>query len=1001
MSVAKFEIGDLVWAKKKDYPLWPAKISQPPKEEKKKGMHYVCFLKTETCAWVPIKKIQHHAEHLIPPYYEKKSPFLKLAIDEIILLSKDKLCKEASKVSPEIGVQNLEEKESMEDKQLMEEKQPPIERCSYEVKSTVKEKHSYKEGKQLSLKKPVKEKQPPVKQKKLSLKKPVKEKQPLVEEKQPSLKEPVKEKQPPVEEKQPSSKEPVKEKQLPVEEKQPSLKEPVKEKQPHVEEKQPSVKEPAKEKQPPVEEKKPSSKEPVKEKQPPVKQKKLSLKKPVKEKQPLVEEKQPSLKETEPVKEKQPHVEEKQPSSKEPVKKKKPPVEEKQPLKEPVKEKQPLVDEKQPSPKEPVKEKQPPVEEKQPSLKEPKEKQSSLKEPVKEKQPPVEEKQPLKEQVKEKQPLVDEKQPSPKEPVKEKQPPVEEKQPSLKEPVKEKQPSVEEKQPLKEPVKEKPPVTEKKPTLKKPLKEKQSSLKKQVKKKHPVEEKKVPIKKQRIEEKQPPIKENLTSIKKNPVKGKQVKKILSREKPKKVEKAGDSVKSQRVVGRKRSLSKGSVIGETSMSGLVPCPKIQKLDEDDSSHNKSSTDLSNPKNPKLDDDKHSVSSSSSNQSVYPGLIFRGFNDDDDCSVSSLSSHHSQSRKVVRHRKVQQKVKKLDDNHSLNSPSESYAFTFSDKKIFIPHREPSPVDNQYEERFKMKHVIPTSKKIGFLGLGKMGRRIVKNLLIAGHKLIVWNRTKDKCKEFVEAGATQAENPAEVVKAADIIFNCVSDVYAVKTILFCPDGVLKGLEDSCAGEKNVKGYIEMSSIGYESSQEIANDIILNGGRYLEACMTGTKTSANLGALFILASGDEGIFQECLTCFHAIADNTYFLSDEIGVSSLFSITLSMCTGTAYAALAEVAALANRLKIDMTDVLALLRMRGIASKPLLEKGRNMIKGEFFNVEHSLINQQKDMDLALELSNDYNHPLHMAAAANEVYKHAKMLGYGDHDVSAVFRGVKH
>ncbi|GFQ77102.1 putative oxidoreductase GLYR1 homolog [Trichonephila clavata] len=816
----------------------------------------------------------------------KKITFSKLAIDEIILLSKDKLCKEASKVSPEIGVQNLEEKESMEDKQLMEEKQPPIKRFPMKGNQLLR-KSIPKEAS--------KRKQPPVKQKKLSLKKPVKEKQPLVEEKQPSLKEPAKEKQPPVEEKQPSSK------------------------------------------------------EPVKEKQPPVKQKKLSLKKPVKEKQPLVEEKQPSLKE--PVKEKQPPVEEKQPSSKEPepVKEKQPPVEEKQPFsKEPVKEKQLPVEEKQSSLKEPVKEKQPPVEEKQPSSKE----------PVKEKQPPVEEKQPLKEQVKEKQPLVEEKQPSPKEPVKEKQPPVEEKQPFLKEP-------------------------------------------KQVKRKHPVEEKKVPIKKQRIEEKQPPIKENLTSIKKNPVKGKQVKKILSREKPKKVEKAGDSVKSQRVVGRKRSLSKGSVIGETSMSGLVPCPKIQKLDEDDSSHNKSSTDLSNPKNPKLDDDKHSVSSSSSNQSVYPGLIFRGFNDDDDCSVSSLSSHHSQSRKVVRHRKVQQKVKKLDDNHSLNSPSESYAFTFSDKKIFIPHREPSPVDNQYEERFKMKHVIPTSKKIGFLGLGKMGRRIVKNLLIAGHKLIVWNRTKDKCKEFVEAGATQAENPAEVVKAADIIFNCVSDVYAVKTILFCPDGVLKGLEDSCAGEKNVKGYIEMSSIGYESSQEIANDIILNGGRYLEACMTGTKTSANLGALFILASGDEGIFQECLTCFHAIADNTYFLSDEIGVSSLFSITLSMCTGTAYAALAEVAALANRLKIDMTDVLALLRMRGIASKPLLEKGRNMIKGEFFNVEHSLINQQKDMDLALELSNDYNHPLHMAAAANEVYKHAKMLGYGDHDVSAVFRGVKH
>ncbi|GFQ82947.1 oxidoreductase GLYR1-like protein [Trichonephila clavata] len=113
-------------------------------------------------------------------------------------------------------------------------------------------------------------------------------------------------------------------------------------------------------------------------------------------------------------------------------------------------------------------------------------------------------------------------------------------------------------------------------------------------------------------------------------------------------------------------------------------------------------------------------------------------------------------------------------------------------------------------------------------------------------------------------------------------------------------------------------MSSIGYESSQEIANDIILNGGRYLEACMTGTKTSANLGALFILASGDEG------------------------VSSLFSITLSMCTGTAYAALAEVAALANRLKIDMTDVLALLRMRGICIQATSRKRKKHDKRRIF-----------------------------------------------------------
>ncbi|GFU44208.1 putative oxidoreductase GLYR1 homolog [Trichonephila clavipes] len=302
--------------------------------------------------------------------------------------------------------------------------------------------------------------------------------------------------------------------------------------------------------------------------------------------------------------------------------------------------------------------------------------------------------------------------------------------------------------------------------------------------------------------------------------------------------------------------------------------------------------------------------------------------------------------------------------------------------------------------MKHLEPTKKKIGFLGLGKMGQRIVKNLLMSRHIVNIWNRTKDKCKLFVEAGAIACKSPAEVVENSDIIFNCVSDVFAVKTILFCPDGVLKGLENCCTNEKIFKGYVEMSTIGYESSVEIASDINDKGGRYLEACMTGTRTAANLGKLFIVASGDRYVFEECASCFHAIAENALFVSTTIGISSKLSNTLSMCIGTGYAALAEATSLANRLNVNMDDILTLLQIRGIAPIPLLANGTNMIKSEYFNVEHSLKNQQKDMDLGLRLSDDYDHPLYLAAAANEVYKHAKMLGYGDLDVSAVVEGLK-
>ncbi|GFU47478.1 hypothetical protein TNCV_4823551 [Trichonephila clavipes] len=443
MSEESFEVGDLVWVKKENYPLWPAKISQPPKEENGKEeekMCYVCFLGSETCDWVANKKIQRHAEHLIPPNYEKTSPFLKNAIDEIILLSKNKPFKEVTKASPQV-VENLEEKESMVDKQLMEEEQSPI-----------KKRHSYK-GDATTLK-----------------------------SKQPSLKEPVKGKQPPVKEKQRISKEP------------------------------------EKEKQPPVEEKQPSSKEPENEKQPPVEEKKVSLKKRVKNNHPLVEEM------------------------------------------------------------------------------------------------------------------------------------------------------------------------------------------------------KLPIKKQRISKKQPSIKENQTSINTNPVreKRKQLEQIASTGKVSK--KAGYSVKSPRVVERKRSLSKESVIGETSMSGSVPCSsKIQKIDDDDdslrSSHSGLSADLSNPKDLKSDDeDSVSGVSSISSSDWHPELLCRSFktkdDDDDDRSVSSSSSRQSPRCEIVRPRK--------DEPNFQNLIPQLRAMNLLFLKIrffFIPDREPSPVDDQYEKRLKMKHLEPTKERLGF--------------------------------------------------------------------------------------------------------------------------------------------------------------------------------------------------------------------------------------------------------------------------------------------------
>ncbi|CAL1279523.1 unnamed protein product [Larinioides sclopetarius] len=306
--------------------------------------------------------------------------------------------------------------------------------------------------------------------------------------------------------------------------------------------------------------------------------------------------------------------------------------------------------------------------------------------------------------------------------------------------------------------------------------------------------------------------------------------------------------------------------------------------------------------------------------------------------------------------------------------------------------------------LKHVPPTSKKIGFLGLGNMGQGIAKNLLGSGHDVTVWNRTPGKCLELIKAGAISSENPAEVVKASDIIFCCVSDPYAVKSLVFGRNGVLKGLEDSIqmeGGEKIYKGYVELTSIDFETSIEISEAIEIKGGRYLEASLVGSKVHAEEGNLLILASGNRELFGDCKTCFHAISNVAYYLSSDVGQSSKFSLVISALMGTTFAAMAEALALAERTKVSSYDFLKILELKGFSCPEVIDRAKAIVAHKFGALNTPLKHQQKDMDLTLLMSNQFPQPMPVTTAANELYKHAKLLGYGDHDITAVFYGAKY
>lgn len=325
---------------------------------------------------------------------------------------------------------------------------------------------------------------------------------------------------------------------------------------------------------------------------------------------------------------------------------------------------------------------------------------------------------------------------------------------------------------------------------------------------------------------------------------------------------------------------------------------------------------------------------------------------------------------------------------------------------PHypRPPTPplvIDDDMIAQKNVRKTTAAPIRVGFLGLGMMGRGMVKNLLRTGHDVTLWNRSADKCTPFVEAGAREVTTPSDVVAECDITFSCVADPQVAKSLVFGNCGVLSGLASGGirgAGGKP-KGYVEMTSLDPATSQEIAEAVSDRGGRYLEAPVIGSRELADAGDLLVLGAGDRDLFDQCETCFFAIAKMAFYLSCEVGIGTQMNLVFSMLRGATMAAMAEAIAMVETCNLPTEHFQEILGMSGFEDKLWQVKSEAMLNNTY-TIGMALKHQQKDMSLAVGIGNAVQQPLPVSASANEVYKRAKLLGYAEHDVGAVHLATK-
>jgi 2-hydroxy-3-oxopropionate reductase len=280
----------------------------------------------------------------------------------------------------------------------------------------------------------------------------------------------------------------------------------------------------------------------------------------------------------------------------------------------------------------------------------------------------------------------------------------------------------------------------------------------------------------------------------------------------------------------------------------------------------------------------------------------------------------------------------------------------------------------------------KRVGFIGLGLMGKPMARNLMKAGYPLTVHNRSRGPVDELAAEGATPATSPQEVAEQVDVVITCLPDSPDVEQVVLGPDGILEG------GRAGLT-VIDMSTIAPATTVRIADDLAKQGIRWLDAPVSGGDIGAQQGTLSIMVGGDEAVFQDCLELFQAMGKNIVHVGGNGTGQVAKACNQTVVAGT-MAAMGEALVLAAKAGADVARVVEALQ-GGAARCWALEVRAPQLLRRDLRPGFKAYMQYKDLNIVLDAGKTYQVPLPVTSAVRELYAAMMAAGRGELDNSAV------
>ena len=275
-----------------------------------------------------------------------------------------------------------------------------------------------------------------------------------------------------------------------------------------------------------------------------------------------------------------------------------------------------------------------------------------------------------------------------------------------------------------------------------------------------------------------------------------------------------------------------------------------------------------------------------------------------------------------------------------------------------------------------------KIGFIGLGIMGKPMSMNLIKAGHQLVVLDRNPAAVAEAVAAGAETAATPREVAERVDIVITMLPNSPQVKEVILGEHGVIEASRPGLT-------VIDMSSIAPLVSREVAGRLAAKGAAMLDAPVSGGQPKAIDGTLSVMVGGEQEVFDRCFEVMKAMAGSVVRTGD-IGAGNVTKLANQVIVALNIAAMSEALVLATRAGVEPELVYQAIR-GGLAGSTVLDAKAPLVLDRKFAPGFRINLHIKDLANALDTSHELGVPLPLTAAVMEMMQALKTDGQGEAD----------